>query len=585
MSYLQAESNYELIMTKSFLTLLLLFGITYYATSQNTHRYSKSDYLDYQDQLRHHISTHLDSAFIFCGTMRATKVPEYVTYSLAAEAYLYAISGDKKQAKQFIDLAFHRLAALPASLRKTELHATLLNFSGSIAKHQKNYAAATHQYIAGEELAHSINDATLEIRFIHNLADVKAQIGNLREAISETRKELVLLESSRSAFTEENYQLYKSNTLINLGKFYNDLFHETDQYRLLDSAEINYTGALVYSSPYLLNTTTIELNLGGIALTKREFQKAIGLFQRVVRTAKANNLLNEQKLAVYNLAIAYYNLKSYPKALSYFQQSDAFYRADSMDLKQYIQSNYFQSTIYRLQGEGEKAYKHSDIYLENYARLLRESSDEKIDVSEQMTQRHYQQEMELLQASQKKSSAIALWITCILILSALILAVIVYKTRREKRKIQQEVNALLQRQVSPPVSKSKGNSLKIDDETEQELLNRLKKLETDQFYLKPDFTLQTVAKKIKTNTTYLSHIVNKHFHQTFSEYSNDLKIGYVIEQMKTNARYREYSTQAIAESVGFKNAVSFTKSFSKKTGVTPYQFSMKFREPEPIEPV
>jgi len=39
--------------------------------------------------------------------------------------------------------------------------------------------------------------------------------------------------------------------------------------------------------------------------------------------------------------------------------------------------------------------------------------------------------------------------------------------------------------------------------------------------------------------------------------------------------YRKYSTQAIAESVGFKNAVSFTKSFSKRTGVSPTQFAKR----------
>ena len=42
--------------------------------------------------------------------------------------------------------------------------------------------------------------------------------------------------------------------------------------------------------------------------------------------------------------------------------------------------------------------------------------------------------------------------------------------------------------------------------------------------------------------------------------------------MITNPTYRKYSTQAIAESVGFKNAISFTKSFNKRTGVTPVQF-------------
>ena len=78
---------------------------------------------------------------------------------------------------------------------------------------------------------------------------------------------------------------------------------------------------------------------------------------------------------------------------------------------------------------------------------------------------------------------------------------------------------------------------------------------------------------LKTNTTYLSYVVNKRFGKSFGEYSNELKINYVINEMITNHMYRKYSTQAIAESVGFKNAVSFAKSFRKRTGVSPAQFA------------
>ena len=103
-------------------------------------------------------------------------------------------------------------------------------------------------------------------------------------------------------------------------------------------------------------------------------------------------------------------------------------------------------------------------------------------------------------------------------------------------------------------------------------MKKLIALESKQFYLTPDFNQQTVAKKIKTNTTYLSYVVNKRFGKSFSEYSNELKINYIIKELVNNSTYRKYSTQALAESVGFKNAISFSKSFNKRTGVSPVQF-------------
>ncbi|WP_083380501.1 helix-turn-helix domain-containing protein [Flavobacterium frigoris] len=77
---------------------------------------------------------------------------------------------------------------------------------------------------------------------------------------------------------------------------------------------------------------------------------------------------------------------------------------------------------------------------------------------------------------------------------------------------------------------------------------------------------------MKTNTYYLSGVVNNYYNKSFSEYLNELRINDAIGVMISNATYRKYSTQAIAESVGFKNAVSFTKSFNKRKGVTPVKF-------------
>jgi AraC-like DNA-binding protein len=123
-------------------------------------------------------------------------------------------------------------------------------------------------------------------------------------------------------------------------------------------------------------------------------------------------------------------------------------------------------------------------------------------------------------------------------------------------------------------------NLSIDSETELRILMKLEKLEAEKYYLKPDFTQQEVAKKIKTNTTYLSYVVNKNHNKSFSAYFNELRINYVISEIINNKKYREYTTLAIAESAGFKNADSFTSSFKKKTGITPYTFINEIKKRE-----
>ena len=125
--------------------------------------------------------------------------------------------------------------------------------------------------------------------------------------------------------------------------------------------------------------------------------------------------------------------------------------------------------------------------------------------------------------------------------------------------------------------KKMSQTFNIDDEKERDILEKLIVLEEKKYFLDPNYNQQNVAKKIKTNTTYLSNVVNKNFGKTFSEYSNELKINYAIEQLINNPVYRKYSTQAIAESVGYKNANSFTISFKKRAGMTPAQFILNIQ--------
>lgn len=62
---------------------------------------------------------------------------------------------------------------------------------------------------------------------------------------------------------------------------------------------------------------------------------------------------------------------------------------------------------------------------------------------------------------------------------------------------------------------------------------------------------------------------------TFSEYTNELRIKYIVEKLNTDKTIRAYTTQAIGEIGGYKNAKSFTRIFKKYTGITPYQFIEK----------
>jgi len=113
------------------------------------------------------------------------------------------------------------------------------------------------------------------------------------------------------------------------------------------------------------------------------------------------------------------------------------------------------------------------------------------------------------------------------------------------------------------------SSTDVPEETKQQILAGLKKLEKQEYFLKQECNSYNVARKINTNTTYLSKVINSHFDKNFNTYINDLRINYAILRLKNDVIFRSYSIQSIAEEVGYKSADSFSKYFKLNTGLNP----------------
>ncbi|WP_166921611.1 helix-turn-helix domain-containing protein [Flavobacterium poyangense] len=118
----------------------------------------------------------------------------------------------------------------------------------------------------------------------------------------------------------------------------------------------------------------------------------------------------------------------------------------------------------------------------------------------------------------------------------------------------------------------------IKDETRTEILDKLIKLEEKRLFLRQDFTLHNVAKRLKTNTAYLSKIVNSELDKNFSSYVNELRINYIIIELKNNTKLRSYSINAISEEIGYKSPESFTKYFKIATGISPSIYIKKINQ-------
>ncbi|EDP95495.1 helix-turn-helix domain-containing protein [Kordia algicida OT-1] len=157
--------------------------------------------------------------------------------------------------------------------------------------------------------------------------------------------------------------------------------------------------------------------------------------------------------------------------------------------------------------------------------------------------------------------------------------------KRQQEKLRQE-NVITKEEVKPEKSVVSEKSKRIRkaqpeiDEKTQEILNKLAIFEADELFLSKESTLVEVAKKIQTNTTYLSKVINTYKEKSFTAYITDLRVDYAIERLSVDKKFRSFTIGAIAQEIGFKRSESLSKAFKVKTGLYPSYFIKELEKQE-----
>lgn len=103
-------------------------------------------------------------------------------------------------------------------------------------------------------------------------------------------------------------------------------------------------------------------------------------------------------------------------------------------------------------------------------------------------------------------------------------------------------------------------------------------MERDKPFCSPDFSLNTLAALIGSNSKYVSQVINEVFKKNFSTFVNEHRINLACERLADTEGFGQYSMNGIGESVGFRAGATFTTVFKKITGITPSVYQKLTRE-------
>ncbi|WP_405399948.1 helix-turn-helix domain-containing protein [Maribacter sp. Asnod2-G09] len=420
-----------------------------------------------------------------------------------------------------------------------------------------------------KSLAQLIDDGDYEYLAILSqleMADLYELIGKYREAL-DIRLNIYFNKGeklkNRSKFWYIAQPIYMANLYNQLGVkdstyFYRDLYENTIAEYSENSIErkllINNEANISFANEDYSNAVNKYRNY--INFCFKRFNGYIS--SELIKKSKAHFALGEVDSALSNLNLIQ-SMPSFVKEEKYI--SPDFY-------KLYVD-------IYQKKGEKELRKEYEQKYfkaLETYNSFKFNTLDNLYDIDKQRI---------LIESSNDtkgyKSKVGYLW-SAIIAIVMLSIAVFLWKQKREKKRFE----ALMQRtENKAPLSTSlepSTNTTEIKDEKVEALISQIKELKEQGFFLKQKTTLHNTAKKLKTNTSYLSTIINNNLGTTFSAFVNDIRINYIINELKTNKQLRSYSVKAIAEEIGYKSADSFSKYFKQNTGLSPSSYIKKLNK-------
>ena len=101
-------------------------------------------------------------------------------------------------------------------------------------------------------------------------------------------------------------------------------------------------------------------------------------------------------------------------------------------------------------------------------------------------------------------------------------------------------------------------------------------LDEEKLYTIPDLSINTLAKKLNSNRTYLSKAINSVSGKTFNEFINEYRIA-EAKRLLYSKDSELITIEAIGNKAGFNSKATFFRVFKSISGVTPNYFLKNVR--------
>ena len=453
----------------------------------------------------------------------------------------------------------------------------MCNTKGIAMQLSGDYNKALEYYIEGLENSKKMGSGYYTSVFRFKIAVLKRKLGKYTEAKSLYKKCL--------EYEKEHLGKKKNDSLRYLMAL-SDLVTTCRLNKEIDSTSYFHNLGVKMSQKSDIKGV-YTLNEGILTFYNEDYKNAINTLKK--GTEEFLNCDFPLSYGYHNLINGYYFLGKSHNALSkpdiaitYFKKIDSIVQLSNSDLISEARPAY--SEIIKYYGDNNDKdnqlyYINKLVYNDSVFHSRYKSTTDKLN-TEFDTPLLLSKQEELIEELTNKNSTshYIIFFSGIVILGVTTIFIISYRKNKQYKKRFKELIAtnteeLENRKVAiETLTINTSTSIDISEDVVALILGKLKDFEKNKGFLEINLTSGMLAKKMNTNSKYLTKVIKYYHNKSFSPYINDLRINDIINRLKEGHKIRNYTIKAIAAEAGFNSAEVFSKAFYKKAGIYPSYF-------------
>ncbi|WP_160114126.1 tetratricopeptide repeat protein [Aquimarina sp. AU119] len=463
--------------------------------------------------------------------------------------------------------------------KEYELLSKFYTLKGHTGLREGDNQSALDAYYFALDIAKSAEDLEQQIVTNSGLIIVLTRMNQLDKALEISRQILKSIDKTSFKETETHARILTTVNEVYLGaEYYDSVLHYAEK-GIVISKLVGFKEGVM----------DLYIKKGMVFYHTKQYDQAFEFLLKaedIILNFDIENKFFPQTNINYFLASCHYEQKEYDKAIAYLDKTLDSIKETDLDKMPVIQSHLLIANCYGEKKDLEKALYWHNKYLE-LNEEYQKNKDKTVSKIYTAEAEKLENEIENLKGDQIADKQTKTYVLIILIIVSVAFVFVVFNYRKKQKKntvlfqdLMQKIEVLELREQKEGEQKEEVKEIIIDDIKVDEVLKGLSKLEATEYFLRSDCSLGSIAKKTKTNTTYLSKIIKMYKGKNFNSYINELRIDYVLRRLKNDKKFRSFSIVSIAKEIGYKSDNSFTKHFKAKTGLNPSYYIKKIEHME-----